>query len=132
MIKTYELWINGAQTKPTTGKYFDVLNPLDDSLFCKAAEANEVDINKAVDAAHACFKSYRTCLAKDREAMLIKAADLLERDRDEFLELLIDEVGSPMNKAQFEVSQTIGQLRAAAGTARRITGQTMPSDTPGR
>lgn len=132
MIKTYDLWINGTQTKPNSGKYFDVLNPLDDSLFCKAAESNEADINKAVDAAHACFKSYRKCLAKDREAMLMKAADLLERDRDEFLELLIDEVGSPMNKAQFEVNQTIGQLRAAAGTARRITGQTMPSDTPGR
>ncbi len=132
MSKTYQLWIDGQDTKPTTGKYFDVLNPLDDSLFCKAAESNQADINKAVDAAHACFQSYRKCLAKDREAMLTKAADLLERDRDEFLEMLIDEVGSPMNKAQFEVNQTIGQLRAAAGTARRITGQTMPSDTPGR
>ncbi len=132
MSKTYQLWIGGKETKPTTGKYFDVLNPLDDSPFCKAAESNETDINKAVDAAHACFQSYRKCLAKDREAMLTKAADLLERDRDEFLDLLIDEVGSPMNKAQFEVNQTIGQLRAAAGSARRITGQTMPSDTPGR
>ena len=132
MSKTYQLWIDGKETKPTTGKYFEVLNPLDDSLFCKAAESNEADINKAVDAAHACFQTYRKCLAKDREAMLTKAADLLERDRDEFLEMLIDEVGSPMNKAQFEVNQTIGQLRAAAGSARRITGQTMPSDTPGR
>lgn len=132
MSKTYQLWIDGKETKPTAGKYFDVLNPLDDSLFCKAAESNETDINKAVDAAHACFQTYRKCLAKDREAMLTKAAELLERDRDEFLELLIDEVGSPMNKAQFEVNQTIGQLRAAAGSARRITGQTMPSDTPGR
>ncbi|PHR51739.1 MULTISPECIES: aldehyde dehydrogenase family protein [Cycloclasticus] len=132
MIKTYDLWINGEHTKPASGKYFDVLNPLDDSLYCKAAESNQTDINKAVDAAHACFSSYRKCLAKDREAMLTKAADLLERDREEFLEILIDEVGSPINKAQFEVTQTIGQLRAAAGSARRITGQTMPSDTPGR
>ncbi|MEH6503035.1 MAG: aldehyde dehydrogenase family protein [Cycloclasticus sp.] len=132
MTTTHELWINGQDTKPSSGKYFDVLNPLDDSLFCKAAEANETDINKAVDAAHACFQTYRKSLAKDREAMLCKAADLLERDREEFLDLLIDEVGSPMNKAQFEVNQTIGQLRAAAGSARRVTGQTMPSDTPGR
>ena len=132
MIKTYDLWINGQDTKPTSGKYFNVLNPLDDSVFCTAAESNQADINKAVDAAHACFQTFRKSLAKDREAMLCKAADLLERDREEFLEILIDEVGSPMNKAQFEVSQTIGQLRAAAGAARRVTGQTMPSDTPGR
>lgn len=132
MTTTHDLWIDNQDTKPETGKYFDVLNPLDDSLYCKAAEAGEVDINKAVEAAHACFQSYGQSLAKDREAMLCKAADLLERDRADFVDILIDEIGSPMNKAQFEVEYSISYLRAAAGVARRITGQTIPSDTPGR
>ncbi len=132
MTQQYDLWINGQDTKPSSGQYFDVLNPLDDSVFCTAAESNETDINLAVEAAHTCFKSFGKSLAKDREAMLCKAADLLERDREEFLALLIDEVGSPINKAQFEVNQAIGQLRAASGAARRVTGQTIPSDTPGR
>jgi vanillin dehydrogenase len=132
MIKVHELWINGQYTKPDGDTYFDVLNPLDDSLYCKAAEANEADINIAVDAAHACFKTYAKSLAKDREAMLCKAADLLERDRDDFIDILIDEIGSPMNKAQFEVQYAIGHLRAAAGVARRVVGQTIPSDTLGR
>ncbi len=132
MSKTHELWINGKHTKPASGKYFDVLNPLDDALYCKAAEASEADINAAVEAAHACFQSYGQGLAKDREALLCKAADLLERDRNEFIDILIDEIGSPMNKAQFEVQYSIGHLRAAAGAARRVTGQTIPSDVPGR
>ncbi|MEH6638488.1 MAG: aldehyde dehydrogenase family protein [Porticoccaceae bacterium] len=132
MTTTYDLWINGQHTKPETGKYFDVLNPLDDSLYCKAAEAGEADINKAVAAAHACFQNYGQSLAKDREAMLCKAADLLERDRNEFADILVDEIGSPMNKAQFEIEYSITYFRAAAGAARRATGQTMPSDIPGR
>jgi len=132
VTKQYELWINGQETKPSSGKYFNSLNPLDDSVLWTAAEANQADMNKAVDAAHACFQTYRKSLAKDREAMLCKAADLLERDKQDFLDILIDEVGSPMNKAMFEVNAAIGQLRAAGGTARRITGQTIPSDTPGR
>ncbi len=132
MTTTHDLWINGQHTKPESGKYFDVLNPLDDSLYCKSAEAGEADINKAVEAAHACFQSYQQSLAKDREAMLCKAADLLERDRDEFADILIDEIGSPMNKAQFEIEYSITYFRAAAGAARRATGQTMPSDIPGR
>ena len=132
MTTKHELWINGEQTKPESGKYFDVLNPLDDSVYCQAAESNAVDINKAVEAAHACFQTYGKTLAKDRERMLCKAADLLERDSAEFADILIDEIGSPMNKANFEIQYTIGHFRAAAGVARRVTGQTMPSDTPGR
>ncbi len=132
MTKQYDLWINGEHCKPNNGQYFDVLNPIDDSLYCTAAEGNEADINKAVESAQACFSTYGKGLAKDREAMLCKAADLLERDRQEFLDILIDEIGSPINKAQFEVQYAIGHLRAAAGSARRVTGQTIPSDTPGR
>lgn len=132
MTTTYDLWINGQHIKPESGKYFDVLNPLDDSLYCRAAESGKADINKAVEAAHACFQSYGQTLPKEREAMLCKAADLLERDRAEFADILVDEIGSPMNKAQFEIEYSISYFRAAAGAARRTTGQTMPSDVPGR
>jgi acyl-CoA reductase-like NAD-dependent aldehyde dehydrogenase len=51
MTKQHELWINGEHCKPNSGKYFDVLNPIDDSLYCTAAEGNETDINKAVESA---------------------------------------------------------------------------------
>ena len=132
MTIKHELWINGEHTAPDSGKYFDVLNPLDDSLYCTAAEANANDVNRAVEAAHACFQRYGKTLAKDREKMLCKAADLLERDQAHFIDILIDEIGSPINKANFEIQYAIGHLRAAAGVARRVTGQTMPSDTPGR
>tara|TARA_R110002096_G_scaffold194791_12_gene377232 strand:- start:191 stop:1636 length:1446 start_codon:yes stop_codon:yes gene_type:complete len=132
MTIKHELWINGEHTAPDSGKYFDVLNPLDDSLYCTAAEANANDVNRAVEVAHACFQRYGKTLAKDREKMLCKAADLLERDQADFIDILIDEIGSPINKANFEIQYTIGHLRAAAGVARRVTGQTMPSDTPGR
>ena len=132
MTKQHELWINGEHTKPESGQYFDVLNPLDDSIYCQAAESNHADINKAVEAAHDCFQTYRKTLAKDIEAMLCKAADLMERDRADFADILIDEIGSPANKANFEIQYAISHLRAAAGVARRVTGQTMPSDTPGR
>jgi len=132
MTTKHELWINGEHTKPESGKYFDVLNPLDDSLYCQSAESNEADINKAVAAAHACFQTYSKTLAKDIEKMLCKAADLMERDQAEFADILIDEIGSPANKANFEISYAITHLRAAAGVARRVTGKTMPSDTPGR
>ncbi|MGZ2777971.1 aldehyde dehydrogenase family protein, partial [Pseudomonas aeruginosa] len=62
----------------------------------------------------------------------IKAAEIMERDVGLFSEVLIDEIGSPVAKAGFETRFAVGFLRAAAGVPRRIRGETIPSDTPGR
>jgi len=127
-----DLWIGGHRLASATGKYFIDRNPVDDSVLAEVAEASIEDVDLAVKAAHAAFQSYHQTLASEREAWLSKAAAIMERRRQEFVDLLIDEVGSPFGKAQFEVQYAINCLRASAGVARRVTGQTQPSDTPGR
>ena len=52
--------------------------------------------------------------------------------RDEVVDLLIEEAGSTFGKAHLEVSVVTGILRSAAGECRRIMGQTIPCDVPGR
>ena len=52
--------------------------------------------------------------------------------RDEVVDLLIDEAGSTFGKAHMEVSIVAGILRSAAGECRRVMGQTIPCDIPGR
>ena len=129
---TLDHWIGGQALPPQGGAYFDDLNPLDDSVYAHAADGNAADVERAVQAAAQAFPAFRKLLAKDREALLQKAAALLERDRQDFIDILIDEVGSPLMKAGFEVQFAIGMLRAAAGVPRRITGQTLPSDSADR
>jgi len=131
-MKQVNHWIDGEYQKPDNGKYFPVKNPLDDSIMAEAAWGNEVDTDRAVQAAHKAFQEYRKLTAKEREKILLAVADQLEKDADEFVEILIDEVGSPVNKARFEVALSLDMLRAAAGSARQITGKTIPSDVPGR
>ena len=82
--------------------------------------------------AHAAFATFRNTLPKERERILCKAAELLERDRDDFVNILVDEIGSPIRKAGFEVEKGIAFLRAAAGMTRQVTGKTIPSDAPGK
>jgi acyl-CoA reductase-like NAD-dependent aldehyde dehydrogenase len=129
---TLDHWIGGQAVPPQGGAYFDDLNPLDDSVYARAADGSPQDVEHAVQAAANAFPAFRKLLAKDREALLQKAAALLERDRQDFINILIDEVGSPVMKAGFEVQFAIGMLRAAAGVPRRITGQTLPSDSADR
>lgn len=130
--RAVDLWIGGARVAPSSGEYFVDRNPEDDSAYARVAAANVADVDRAVRSAHAAFATYGKTLAAEREAWLCRAAALIEQQREEFVALLIDEVGSPFGKAQFEVQYAINCLRAAAGVARRVTGQTIPSEVPGR
>ncbi|MEM1261386.1 MAG: aldehyde dehydrogenase family protein [Pseudomonadota bacterium] len=125
-------WIDGKSTAPESGQYFPILNPLDDEVLTEAAAGSTADINAAVETAHRAFTSFRKTLPKERERILCKAAELLERDRQDFLDILVDEIGSPVKKAGFEIEKGLAFLRAAAGMARQVTGKTIPSDAPGK
>ncbi len=131
-VETVDLWIGGKNVPAASGKYFDDRNPLDDSVFARAAEASAEDVDKAVQTAHAAFQTFKETTAKEREGILCRAAEILQRDKDDFARILIDEVGSPTFKAYFEIEMATDMLRAAAGMTRNITGQTIPSDHPGR
>ncbi len=130
-IKRSELWIGGEHVAPSSGKYLDDLNPLDDSLYSRVAEATAADMDKAVQVAHEAFLANKHLLAKDREVWFMNAASLVERDFQEYVDILIDEVGSPVGKAEFEVAYCISALRAAAGVPRSLRGDVIPSDYPG-
>ncbi len=130
-IKQSELWIGGEHVAPSSGKYFDDLNPLDDSLYSRVAEATAADMDKAVQVAHRAFLANKHLLARDREVWFMNAASLVERDFKEYVDILIDEVGSPLGKAEFEVAYCISALRAAAGVPRSLRGDVIPSDYPG-
>ncbi|MEB6667940.1 aldehyde dehydrogenase family protein [Acinetobacter vivianii] len=131
-VETIDLWIGGKRITPIKNNYFNDLNPEDDSIFARVAEGEKNDIEYAVLNAHEAFKTYRHSLAKEREEYLLKTALLVEKYQKDFVNILIKEVGSPIGKALYEVEYAINCLRAAAGIARRINGQTLPSDNAGR
>jgi len=128
----FDHWIGGQAVPPEAGSYFAVTNPLQDEKVAEAAEGSVADVNRAVESAHQAFLSFRQSLPKERERIMCKAAEILERDRREFIEILVDEIGSPVRKAAFEVEKALSFFRAAAGMARNATGKTIPSDVPGK
>jgi acyl-CoA reductase-like NAD-dependent aldehyde dehydrogenase len=131
-VREVKIWINGEAKDAQSGATFVDNNPDADTPFAQAARAEDADVKAAVEAAHAAFATYRMTLPREREAWLIRMAALLEAAGPEVTDLLVKETGSPMNKAQFELAYSISHLRAASGIPRRLVGQTLPSDTPGR
>jgi aldehyde dehydrogenase len=80
----YDNYINGQWTPPSTGQYFEVLSPVDGKVMSKAAHSAKLDIEMAVNAAHAAFESWGQTSATERSIILNKIADRME-DNLEYL-----------------------------------------------
>lgn len=125
-------WINNKSCTSVDGATFTVVNPIDDSPLAEVAYGSPADMDLAVQVAHEAFQDFKQTSVNDREAWLANAASLLEERKSEFVDLLIDEAGSTATKAQFETGKAISFIRAAIGMVRRVRGETLPSDYPGR
>ena len=127
-----KLWIGGEAREAQAAKRFDVFAPMDGVRIGSAARAQADDVDAAVRAARVGFEAWSGYPVGDREAILLRAADIVEKRASELTELLIDESGSAFLKAKYEVLKGVELLRTAAGEARRLYGDTFPNDRPHR
>lgn len=125
------LFIKGEWVPSSDGTIVDDFNPANGEVFARVHEASSDDVDKAIAAAVDAAKTWGESLPGEREKILIKAGALLDERIQDYASILIDESGSTFGKAMFECSFVANMMRSAAGEARRIFGETMPSDSPG-
>ncbi|MBP3942260.1 aldehyde dehydrogenase [Sphingobacteriaceae bacterium WQ 2009] len=76
----YDNYINGEFVAPKSGKYFDVITPIDGSVMTQAAHSTTEDLDLAVDAAHEAFKTWGKTSTTHRSVILNKIADRIEEN----------------------------------------------------
>ena len=131
-VNTFKQFIGGKWVEGENGEVFEIQNPIDDSLYAFGAKGTKNDIKKAIEEAKSAFIGYKETLPMDRERMLLRVAELMEERKSDLIDCLIDEIGSPIQKAMFEFSKGLTMVRAAAGMCRNVRGETIPSDAPGK
>lgn len=132
-LQICDLLIGGREHKAAGGEYFEVLSPATEQVMGRAARARAADVDRAVVAARRGFHAWSALAPRERESALLRAADLLAVNGEQrYLDLLMDESGSVINKARYELHYTVDLLRTAAGEARRLYGDTFPNDNPAR
>ncbi|RMX04816.1 aldehyde dehydrogenase family protein [Corticibacter populi] len=125
------MYINGRWCLSSAGLVADDVNPATGAVFAQVAQASAEDVNAAIAAAHAARTGWAAMLAGEREALLLRAADLFAAHRDALRDLIIQENGSVWIKAPWEVDYAVDCLRSAAGCIRQPHGETFPTTTPG-
>jgi aldehyde dehydrogenase (NAD+) len=125
-----QLLINNRWVPSESGKTFATINPSTGEEICQVAEADAVDIDKAVKAARAAFEGpWRKMHASERGRLLYRLADLIEANADELARLETLDNGKPLSIAKaVDVAKTVACYRYFAGWADKVQGKTIPID----
>jgi acyl-CoA reductase-like NAD-dependent aldehyde dehydrogenase len=127
------LLLAGVEQDASTGDTFSVLAPATETVMGSVARGGAADIAAAVEAAGAGYRHWSGLSPAAREAVLLRAAEIMAASGEErYLALLMQESGSTVTKARFEINYTVDLLRTAAGEVRRLYGHTFPNDQPQR
>jgi len=131
MVREYQMYINGEWVDALDGEKYDDRNPYTGSVFARVAAGKLGDAKRAVEAASEAFPAWSQTLPNERQALFLKAADILEKKRDEIITILAEETGCTFSFGMFQAAFTPGLLREAAAQVHQITGEIIPDDTPG-
>jgi aldehyde dehydrogenase (NAD+) len=125
-----KLLINNRWVPSESGKTFATINPSTGEEICQVAEADAIDVDKAVKAARAAFEGpWRKMRASERGRLLYRLADLIEANADELARLETLDNGKPLSIAKaVDVAKTAACYRYFAGWADKVQGKTIPID----
>jgi len=122
-METYSMFISGHESTADGGEYFDVFNPGTEEVIAQVPLGNKEDAKRAVDAARDAFDSgiWSNKTPSERARILLKIADLLEADSDEFAVLESRNQGKAIKLARdSDLPFAIDNLRFFAGAIRTL------------
>ena len=124
-------WVTGE------GEPFEVINPATEEVLAVVPGLTTAQADEAVAAAARAFAGgpWSTVPARERSRLLHRLADLIERDTDKLIDLMVEEIGTPRAVASFmQVPFPVRNFRwfadAAAGLAAGPD-QTLPTTAAG-
>ncbi|MGO3650309.1 5-carboxymethyl-2-hydroxymuconate semialdehyde dehydrogenase [Agrococcus casei] len=106
-------YINGERVGSIDGDTFDVIDPVTNEPYTKAASGKPADIDAAVAAAKDAFENgpWPKMLPRERSRILHKIADIVETRGDQLAQMESFDSGLP-------ITQALGQARRAAENFR--------------
>ena len=128
-IRQTNMLINGKWVESRSGKRFQTINPVNETVIAEVAEGDPADVDAAVKAARAAFETgpWSKMDARDRGRLMNKLADLIEANLDELAALESLDNGKPIRDARAaDLPLSIDCIRYYAGWADKLTGDTIP------
>ncbi|MGN6378234.1 MAG: aldehyde dehydrogenase family protein [Gaiellales bacterium] len=130
-VRECRLFIGGSWDAAQNGGTFDDLDPFTGDTVARVAAGGADDARRAIAAADAAFAGWSQTPPAVRQAIFLKAADLLESRQQDVVSWLARETGCSFGFGMFQMGFVGGLFRQIAGVAYAPTGTVIPSDLPG-
>jgi aldehyde dehydrogenase (NAD+) len=126
------LFIDGRAVPALSGKTFQTTSPSTGEVLAQVAEAGAQDVDLAVAAARRAFDGpWSKFKPFERQQVMLKLADLVERHFDELAMLDTLDMGGPIARTTLGRRRAIALLRYYGGLATSVQGDTIPNSIPG-
>jgi betaine-aldehyde dehydrogenase len=122
MTKTLTNFVDG-QVAGQNGRDLELVDPVTEEVFAKAAVSSEEEIDAACKAAARAFENWGQTTPSERQLALLKIADAIEARAEELVAVESENTGKPKALVlSEEVPPMVDQIRFFAGAARVLEG----------
>ena len=129
-LQHLDMVVGGDPVGSVSGAVTEVMNPADNTPFATVPRAGKDDVDRAVDAAAKAFPSWSRTAPSRRTALMLRFAELLQRDFQELVRNETINSGKPIRFAATpELSHSIEVMTFYAGAASKLVGETVPTST---
>jgi betaine-aldehyde dehydrogenase len=131
-VAVADLFIGGHWRTPKEGDRRQIRCPADNSPVVVAAEASAVDTADAIDAARTAFDTgpWPRTPEQERGALLLRVADLLERDRAPIARAESLDTGKRLVESEYDVADVVRAFRYFGGIAGTDAGRVVDTGNP--
>ncbi|MEM9046857.1 MAG: aldehyde dehydrogenase family protein [Pseudomonadota bacterium] len=109
-----KFYIDGAWVDPVESIDFDVIHPGNEEAIATIALGSEADVDKAVSAAKAAFKTWQYSTVDERVALLQRITEAYNARAEEFVRMMPYEMGTTISfSREVHMPVGVGHLEAA-------------------
>lgn len=124
----YKYYTMGKWLTSTSNLTIPINNPYDNQLVGNIQACNKEEANDIIENAYNSVKCWEDTPIGDRAEILRKAADLIVKWAEPIGNLLMKEVGKPLNASISEIERTADIFNATADYASQLTGESITGD----
>jgi betaine-aldehyde dehydrogenase len=127
-----DLYVDGSWVSALTGGRRTISCPADGTVVAEVDEAGPEDTARAIEAAYRAFHEgpWPTTSARERGDLLLRTADLLERDADAVAEAESMDTGKRLVESGYDVADVVSVFRHYGRTAAEDAGRMVDTGNP--
>ena len=126
-MKDYQNYVNGKWV--SSAKTLTIYSPINDEKLGTVPAMSQEEVDAAMSGAREALPAWRALSAFERAQYLHKAADILEKKKDEIGEILAKEVSKGIKASISEVDRSAHLIRYAAEEGLRVYGSSLEGGT---